>query len=71
MSGTTKYTAAKVTIFFEPEHVACCYCPLLETYARNQCRRTGEYLIDTRFTTGMYCPLEIEGRDNGEDNADS
>ena len=57
--GCVKYTEATVSIFFEPEHVACQYCPLLETYARNQCRRTGEYIIDTRFTVGRYCPLKI------------
>ena len=35
-----------------------CGCPLLETYSRNQCRRTGEYLMDTRII-GAHCPLEI------------
>lgn len=37
---------------------------MLETYSRNQCRRTGEYIIDTRFTTGRYCPLNFT--DKGE-----
>ena len=58
-NGQTNYTEATVSIFFEPDHVACQFCPLLETYARNQCRRTGEYIIDTRFTVGRYCPLKI------------
>ena len=57
-NGCTEYVEATVSIFFEPEHVSCQFCPLLETYARNQCRRTGEYIIDTRFTTGYYCPLK-------------
>ena len=39
-------------------HMACNLCPLLETYSRNQCRRTGEYLMDTRII-GAHCPLEI------------
>lgn len=56
----TDYVKATCDIFFEPGHIACAYCPLLETYARNQCRRTGEYIIDTRFTTGRYCPLNIK-----------
>lgn len=56
-NGTIEYLKATVDIFFEPDHVACQYCPLLETYARNQCRRTGEYIIDTRVTTGRDCPL--------------
>lgn len=56
-NGCLEYTAMSVDLFFEPEHVACQYCPLLETYARNQCRRTGEYIIDPRFTVGRFCPL--------------
>jgi len=54
----TKYTGFTVDIFFEPEHVACQFCPLLETYSRNQCRRTGEYIIDPRYIVGNYCPLK-------------
>lgn len=68
-NGITEYTEATVSIFFEPNHIACAYCPMLETYARNQCRRTGEYILDTRFTVGNYCPLNIKERNNnGEDN---
>ena len=51
-----EYEAATVTIFFEKDHVACQYCPLLETYARKQCRRTGEYIVDDRVVGG-WCPL--------------
>ena len=58
-NGILKYTEAKVSIFFEPDHVCCQFCPLLETYARNQCRRTGEYIVETRVR-GRYCPLVIE-----------
>lgn len=54
------YACATVSVFFDREHVACAYCPMLETYARNQCRMTGEYIIDTRYTTGWKCPLNIE-----------
>ena len=60
VDGVTEYTEARVSIFFEPSHVACQYCPMLETYARNQCRRTGEYILDPKFTVGRYCPLEIK-----------
>ena len=60
IDGVAEYAEANVSIFFEPEHVACTYCPLLETYSRNQCRRTGEYLIDTKYTTGRYCPLKFK-----------
>ena len=58
--GVTKYDKATVEIFFEQDHIACAYCPLLETYSRSQCRRTGEYIIDTRYTVGRYCPLKFE-----------
>lgn len=58
-SGVSYYTKATLEIGFPEDRVSCDYCPLLETYARKQCRRTGEYLVDTR-TIGFYCPLKIE-----------
>lgn len=64
--GCTDYVEATVSIFFEPDHIACAYCPLLETYARNQCRRTGEYIIDTRYTVGRECLLKIKTNERGE-----
>ena len=64
--GCLEYVEAEVSIFFEPQHFACAFCPLLETYARNQCRRTGEYIIDTRFTVGRECPLRIKTKQGGE-----
>lgn len=63
MDAVLEYQKATVDIYFEPNHVACAYCPLLETYSRNQCRRTGEYIIDTRYTVGRYCPLNWEEND--------
>ena len=56
--GVRYYTKAIVEIGFPENQVCCDYCPMLETYARRQCRRTGEYLADTR-TIGYYCPLHI------------
>ena len=64
-SGVSYYTKASVVINFPEDHVCCDLCPLMETYARKQCRRTGEYLLDTRATVGYDCPLKFE-----EDNAD-
>ena len=55
----TYYTRAIVDINFPENHVCCDLCPLMETYARKQCRRTGEYLLDSR-TIGIYCPLKFE-----------
>lgn len=60
-NGTSEYVETRVSIFFEKDHVACQYCPLLETYSRNMCRRTGEYVLDTR-TVGRWCPLDYEMR---------
>ena len=57
--GTVSYTKAAVELYFPDDHVCCDFCPLMETYARKQCRRTGEYLLDTRYR-GLWCPLNIE-----------
>ena len=69
MNGVLEYTEAKLSIYFEKSHVDCAHCPLLETYSRNQCRRTGEYVIDTR-TRGYWCPLEME-EENGISTVES
>ena len=52
------YTIGNVAIIFSGP-VDCAHCPLLETYARNQCRRTGEYVVDIRGI-GKWCPIEFE-----------
>ena len=52
------YTEAQATIFFPENNVCCDFCALMETYARKQCRLTGEYLADTR-TIGYMCPLKF------------
>lgn len=59
-NGVSKYQRASVEIYFPQGHVCCDMCPLLETYARKQCRRTGEYIFDVR-TTGLSCPLAFDG----------
>lgn len=61
--GIKKYIKGNATIYFPDGHVCCALCPMLETYSRNQCRRTGEYLIDTRGI-GFECPLEFEEENN-------
>ena len=54
-----KYVETSATIYFpEPEGVQCKLCPLLETYARKQCRLTGEYLADG-YLIGGLCPLIV------------
>lgn len=66
MSGCTQYDKVSVDIFFPKDHICCDLCPLMETYARKQCRRTGEYLLDTRVTVGYLCPLNFENKENND-----
>jgi len=58
-NGVSYYTKATVEIGFPEDRVCCAFCPMLETYARKQCRRTGEYIADDRYV-GYYCPLNFE-----------
>lgn len=54
------YEKATASIHFPEGHVCCDLCPCMETYARKQCRLTGEYLLDTRATVGYECPLKFK-----------
>lgn len=56
--GVRRYTHTRVDIYFPDEQYCCRYCPLLETYSRNMCRRTGEYVTDINGV-GMDCPLTV------------
>ena len=62
--GVPWYTETTVNIYFPEGHVCCDLCPLMETYSRKQCRRTGEYLLDTRATVGFDCPLIRKGQED-------
>lgn len=57
--GVTEYSTATVEIYFDPAHVDCQHCPLMTTYSRNQCMRTGELIVDTRGR-GKWCPLNFK-----------
>ena len=59
-NGVAFYTTLTVDIHFPEDRVCCQYCPLLETYGRDQCRRTGEYIMNTNLT-GYDCPLHEKG----------
>lgn len=59
MTRMVEYTVATVRLAFPAGRVQCALCPLLQTYSRNQCMRTGELIADTRVR-GIWCPLEIE-----------
>lgn len=58
--GVAWYTETAVSIYFPEGNICCDLCPLMETYARKQCRRTGEYLLNTRDVVGYNCPLVIK-----------
>lgn len=62
VSQCTTYTKAIVDINFPEDRVCCQLCPLLQTYSRNQCMRTGELIADTR-NRGIWCPLQIVSED--------
>ena len=64
MNGCTEYVKATVDIYFEPDHACCQFCPLMTTYSRNTCTRTGELIVDTR-SRGLWCPLRFEEESNG------
>lgn len=61
--GVRRYETGTLLVHFPEGHVCCDICPVLETYARKQCRATGEYLLDTR-TTGWLCPLIFKEEKN-------
>ena len=69
--GCTEYVETDVKIYFTPGYVACKYCPLLDTHTRKQCRRTGEYILDSVYETfvGRDCPLMVDDeiKENEED----
>ena len=56
MSGCTEHALTVAKIYFWDGPPRCEACPVMETYARKQCRLTGEYLGDTR-KCGHLCPL--------------
>ena len=55
-SQNLTYVKRTVEITFSGETVCCARCPLMETYSRKQCRKTGEYITDDR-AVGGWCPL--------------
>lgn len=59
LCGVSEYIPATVNIYFEPGHVGCAWCPLMETYSRKQCRMSGAYILDDR-TIDPWCPLTFQ-----------
>lgn len=61
--GVREYTKATVDIFFQKGEERCKFCPLMQTYSRPFCQRTGELIVD-QLGRGMYCPLIFEEEKN-------
>ena len=57
-NGIDKYECAAAVFYFPEGNICCDLCPAMETYARKQCRLTGEYLLNTK-TYGLHCPLDF------------
>ena len=55
-SGIPYYTVMYARVCFPEDKVCCQYCLAEETYARKQCRLSGEYIADDR-TIGYNCNL--------------
>ena len=65
----TRYIRGTAQIFFPEDRVCCDLCPMEETYARKQCRLTGQYLTgDTRDVVDADCPLHFENTRPEEDS---
>ena len=54
--GVDYYTVGTIEIAFPEDDVRCALCPVLQTYSRNQCMKTGEFIGDTRGI-GYRCPM--------------
>jgi hypothetical protein len=51
-----------VDIYFTEGEERCKFCPMLQTYSRPYCQRTGELVVDT-LGRGMYCPLKFDNKE--------
>ena len=60
--GVSYYTFGRVDIGFPEDDLACQWCPLMGVEARTDrlvCRKTGEYLVNPKFTVGTNCPIQF------------
>lgn len=63
--GLNGIRTAHATIYFQRGEESFRFCPLLQTYSRNQCMLTAELIVDIKGR-GYHCPLEWEDDNNGE-----
>ena len=63
--GLGGISTATCEIYFAKGEENCRFCPLLQTYSRNQCMKTGELIVDINGR-GYHCPLKFEEDDNAE-----
>ena len=58
INGVLHYDEFTASVYFERDHVACVFCPMLSETPRYQCRMSGEYVTDIKSRTGNWCPLQ-------------
>ena len=63
--GIDGITEAEATIYFAKGEECCRFCPLLQTYSRNQCMLTGELIVEPK-ARGYHCPLKFKEDSNGD-----
>lgn len=67
--GVSYYTSASVQINFPEDDICCYWCPLMASEYkpdREYCKKTGEYLLATKYTVGEKCPLIFEKENENE-----
>lgn len=60
--GVSYYTFGRVDIGFPEDDICCHWCPLLGMEARLErpyCKKTGEILVNPKFSVGTNCPIRF------------
>ena len=60
--GVNYYTFGTVDIGFPEDDMVCHWCPLLGIEARLErpyCKKTGEILVNPKFSVGTNCPISF------------
>jgi hypothetical protein len=73
--GVSYYTFGRVDIGFPEDDLACQWCPLMGVESRTDrliCRKTGEYLVNPKFSVGTNCPIRfgVEAEEEAEPKDD-
>lgn len=77
--GVSYYTFGRVDIGFPEDDICCNWCPLLGIEARLErpyCKKTGEILVNPKFSVGTNCPIRFytadpeEGKEQNNEDED-